>query len=159
MALYRPEKRRNSAAILRPWCIVTVSQGTGAAHPIHMSLKRFSIPLLLFLSACAVEPGYNRYELPAADSQPGDSAVAQLQESARQALERHDYQQAIEYLQRAIKIEPRNPYSWHYLGETYWQSGDYQRCAEMVERSFSYSEADDELDILNRRLRTLCLSG
>jgi Tfp pilus assembly protein PilF len=121
-----------------------------------MSLKRFSIPLLLFLSACAVEPGYNRYELPAADGQPGDSAVAQLQESARQALERHDYQQAVEYLQRAIKIEPRNPYNWHYLAETYWQSGDLRRCAEMADRAFSYSSEADGLDEQNRRLMDKC---
>jgi len=121
-----------------------------------MSLIRLSIPLLLLLSACAVDPGYNRYELPAAQNQPGESAVAQLQRNARQALERDDYQQAVEYLQRAIKIEPRNPYSWHYLAETYWLSGDLRRCAEMADRSFSYSSEEDELDELNRRLKDKC---
>lgn len=121
-----------------------------------MSLNRLSIPLLLFLSACAIEPGYNRYELPAAGNQPGDSAVVQLQRSAKQALERQDYRQAVEYLQRAIKIEPRNPYNWHYLAETYWLSGDLRRCAEMADRSFSYSDEGDELDELNRRLKEKC---
>jgi len=126
-----------------------------------MSLIRRVIPplLVLLLSCCAVEPGYNRYQLPDDRSQPGSSAVAELQQSARRALDDGDFRLAVEYLQRAIKIEPRNPYSWHYLGETYRRSGDYQRCAEMVERSFSYSEAGDDLDIPNRRLRTLCLAG
>jgi Tfp pilus assembly protein PilF len=110
----------------------------------------------LILSACAVEPGYNRYELPAAGSQPADSAVVQLQRNARRALERQDYQLAVDYLQRAIKIEPRNPYSWHYLAETYWLIGDLRRCAEMADRSFSYSSGEEELDELNRRLREKC---
>jgi len=126
-----------------------------------MSLIRRAIPplLALLVSGCAVDTGYNRYQLPEAQGQPGDSAVDELQRNARQALDNGEFQLAIEYLQRAIKIEPRNPYSWHYLAETYRRGGDYRRCAEMVERSFSYSEADEDLDILNRRLRTLCLSG
>ena len=121
-----------------------------------MPLKPFSILLLLLLSACAVEPVNNRYELPAAQAQPGESAVAQLQRKARTALEHDDYQQAVEYLQRAIKIEPRNPYSWHYLAETYWLKGDLRRCAEMADRSFSYSSEADELDEANRRLKEAC---
>ena len=63
---------------------------------------------------------------------------------------------AIEYLQRAIRIEPRNPYSWHFLGDTYRARGDYRRCLEMVERSYSYSEEGSELDAQNRRLRQIC---
>ncbi|MGD2170713.1 MAG: tetratricopeptide repeat protein [Gammaproteobacteria bacterium] len=123
-----------------------------------MPLKLSSILLLLLLSACAVEPAYNRYQLPAAEGQPGESAVAQLQREARAALERGDYQQAVEYLQRAIKIEPRNPYSWHYLAETYWLNGDLRRCTEMADRSFSYSSEADELDEANRRLKDQCQS-
>jgi Tfp pilus assembly protein PilF len=121
-----------------------------------MPLKLLSLLLLLLLSACAVEPAYNRYELPAAAGQPGESAVAQLQRKAREALEHSDYQQAVDYLQRAIKIEPRNPYSWHYLAETYWLSGDLRRCAEMADRSFSYSSEADRLDAANRRLKEQC---
>ena len=121
-----------------------------------MPLKPLSILLLLLLSACAVEPAYNRYELPAASNQPGESAVAQLQRKAREALDNGDYQQAVEFLQRAIKIEPRNPYSWHYLAETYWLKGDLRRCAEMADRSFSYSSETDRLDEANRQLKDLC---
>jgi len=121
-----------------------------------MPLKLLSILLLMLLSACAVEPAYNRYELPATAGQPGESAVVQLQRKAREALDQNDYQQAVEYLQRAIKIEPRNPYSWHYLAETYWLSGDLRRCAEMTDRSFSYSSETDKLDEANRRLKEQC---
>ena len=83
-------------------------------------------------------------------------AVAELQRNAREALGRQAYQQAIDLLQRAIKIEPRNPHSWHYLAETYWRSGDNLRCLEMVERSRSYSSSADDLEHANQRLREKC---
>ena len=127
-----------------------------------MSLIRIKslVILALILTACATGPRYNRYQLPAGQSQPGQQgAVAELQRNARQALERQAYQQAIDVLQRAIKIEPRNPHSWHYLAETYWRSGDSLRCLEMVERSRSYSSGADDLEHANQQLREKCQQG
>lgn len=126
-----------------------------------MSLIRIKglVILALVVTACAVEPRYNQYQLPAQQSQPGQGAVVELQRNAKAALQRQAYQQAVDYLQRAIKIEPRNPYSWHYLAETYWRSGDYRRCVEMVERSFSYSSSDDDLDHVNQQLKEKCQQG
>ena len=127
-----------------------------------MSLIRIKCLVIfaLVLAACATEPRYNRYQLPAGQSQPGQQgAVAELQRNARQALERQAYQQAIDLLQRAIKIEPRNPHSWHYLAETYWRSGDKPRCLEMVERSRSYSSSVDDLEHANQQLREKCQQG
>ncbi|MDH3388430.1 MAG: tetratricopeptide repeat protein [Gammaproteobacteria bacterium] len=115
--------------------------------------------LLLLISSCALEPKPNQYQLPVRPNQPGQGAVAELQRSASEALQRDAYQQAIDYLQRAIKIDPRNPHSWHYLAEVYWRSGDLRRCVEMVERSFSYSDSDDRLDRVNRQLRQKCQQG
>lgn len=121
--------------------------------------KIFLMALALMLTACTMEPVSNRYQLPAGQSQPGQSgAVAELQRSAKQALSRQAYQQAVDYLQRAIKIEPRNPLSWHYLAETYWRSGDPRRCLEMVERSFSYSSSADKLEDANQKLKARCES-
>ncbi len=117
------------------------------------------IVLAQWLASCAVEPAHNPYQLPADESQPGDSAVVELQQRARQALDGGDFRLSIEYLQRAIRIEPRNPYSWHYLGATYRASGDYRRCLEMIERSISYSDEGSDLDAPNRRLRQICQAG
>ncbi len=126
-----------------------------------MSLIRIKglVILALLVTACALEPRYNRYQLPAQQSMPSQGAVAELQRNARAALQRQAYQQAIDYLQRAIKIEPRNPRSWHYLAETYWRSGDLRRCVEMVERSFSYSRSADDLDHVNQQLKEKCQQG
>ena len=89
----------------------------------------------------------------------GEAAVVELQRAASQALEDRSYQQAVDYLQRAIKIEPRNPWSWYYLGQTYWRSGDNRRCLEMVERAFSYSGGDAKLEYVNQLLRQNCQQG
>ena len=115
--------------------------------------------LALIITSCALEPRYNRYQIPAGQTQSGQGAVAELQRSAKHALQRQAYQQAIDYLQRAIKIEPRNPHSWHYLARTYWRSGDYRRCVEMAERSLSYSNSEDDLGHANRQLREKCRQG
>ncbi len=113
--------------------------------------------LALLLAGCAHETAApNRYQQPAARTQPGQGAVAELQQQARSALERGAYAQARDYLQRAIRIEPRNPFSWHYLALSYRQGGDYARCFEMAERSFSYSQRSDGLDAANLQLIQAC---
>ena len=63
---------------------------------------------------------------------------------------------AIEALQRAIRIEPRNPYSWHYLARTYLGIGDLVRCQAMAQRSNGFSAVDDRLIEANKRLLNLC---
>lgn len=126
-----------------------------------MSLIRCGLlaVLLLQLAGCAPAPSSNRYQLPAGQVQPGQGAVDELQRRARQALEQQAYAQAVEYLQRAIRIEPRNALSWHYLARTYRSSGDFQRCMEMAQRSFSYSSGDEDLDAANRQLTESCQQG
>ena len=126
-----------------------------------MYLNRIPIALCIasWLAACAPQAPPNRYELSSTAEQPGDSAVAELQRNARAALERGEYSRAVAFLQRAIRIEPRNAHSWHYLAETYRQSGDYRRCAEMVERSHSYSVPGDGLERANLLLREQCRQG
>ncbi len=126
-----------------------------------MSLIRIKSLVLctLLLTACTLPPRHNEYQQPAEQESAGQGAVVELQRNARAALGRQAYQQAIDYLQRAIKIEPRNPHSWHYLAETYWRRGDYRRCVEMVERSFSYSDAADNLDLANHQLKEKCQQG
>jgi len=126
-----------------------------------MSLIRIEILVVLamLVGACGTARQYNQYQLPTNQSQPVQAAVVELQRNAKAALRRQAYPLAVEYLQRAIKIEPRNPHSWHFLAETYWRSGDYRRCLEMVERSFSYSGSADDLEHANQQLREKCQLG
>ena len=62
-------------------------------------------------------------------------------------------------LQRAIKIQPRNAWSWHYLAQTYWRDAQYDRCLAMIERSNSYGGYDDALTTANDRLKFRCLQS
>ena len=85
--------------------------------------------------------------------------VAELHRKAISAIHQDRYAQAVEYLQRAIKIEPRNAYSWHYLALTYWQSNQYGRCIDMINRSISYSSEQDDLERANAALLAQCGVG
>lgn len=124
-----------------------------------MPLIRFRIVLgALFgvLAACSSAPRDIPYEATAAPQPRVDGAVRQLQRDAIVAFDRGAYPRAVEQLQRALRIEPRNPLSWHYLAQTYWRSGDFARCIDMAQRSQSYAAGDPALDSINQRLLALC---
>ena len=91
-----------------------------------------------------------------ATSQAIPQAVIQLQNQALAAINEDQYSLATDYLQRAIKIQPRNAWSWHYLADIHWRQGQHERCVAMIERSEGYAGADKQLDSENVRLREQC---
>jgi tetratricopeptide (TPR) repeat protein len=91
-----------------------------------------------------------------AAAQTTPQAVIQLQNQALAAINESQYSLASDYLQRAIKIQPRNAWSWHYLADVHWRQGQHERCIAMIERSQSYAGADKQLDNENVRLREQC---
>jgi tetratricopeptide (TPR) repeat protein len=127
------------------------------------SMRRLTIVLLLlFTSACqAPEPPVdNRYQRAPENTesagQAPSSPVVQLQNQALAAINEDQYQLAIDYLQRAIKIQPRDPWSWHYLADIYWRKGQYDRCLAMIDRSSGYAVNDTALADANAELRAQC---
>jgi tetratricopeptide (TPR) repeat protein len=127
------------------------------------SLRRLAIVLLLlFSSACqGPEPAVdNRYQRAPENTesagQAPSSPVVQLQNQALAAINEDQYQLAIDYLQRAIKIQPRDPWSWHYLADIYWRKGQYDRCLAMIDRSSGYAVNDAALADANADLRARC---
>ncbi len=117
--------------------------------------------LLLFSSACqvpepAVDNRYQRAPESTASSQAPSSPVVQLQNQALAAINENQYQLAIDTLQRAIKIQPRDPWSWHYLADIYWRKGQYDRCLAMIDRSSGYAANDVALADANAELRAQC---
>lgn len=122
---------------------------------------RLALLILIAVSAgCAVpEPEQNRYQVESVASSVAAGPVTELQNQALTALNEDSYQQAINYLQRAIKIQPRNAWSWHYLAQIYWRSGDSDRCLAMIERSHSYGDGDDDLEDANDQLKVQCQQG
>ena len=127
----------------------------------HNSFVDTLKPGLLFFIIVIVSctgPGItpDRYQTASIASERTTGPVAELHRKAISAISHNLYPQAVEYLQRAIKIEPRNAFSWHYLAQTYWHSKQYGRCLEMIKRSISYSSDLDDLDRANSALITQC---
>ena len=127
------------------------------------NLPRLAIILLLLCSnACQVpEPAVdNRYQRAPENTSSADRAtsspVVQLQNQALAAINEDQYQLAIDTLQRAIKIQPRDPWSWHYLADIYWRKGQYDRCLSMIDRSSGYAANDAALADANANLRAQC---
>jgi len=123
--------------------------------------KRLLILIPLLLSACAVKPPpVERTETYHRPAQPKPKApapaVSSLQRKAIQLINAERYDDAIGYLQRAIKIDPRDARSWHYLAQAYWHKQDYPQCRAMVRRAMSYSQQNADLQKANRTLLQQC---
>ena len=110
----------------------------------------------LSLSACGVPIKQNRYQQLPLESDSYSGAVTELQQKAQQALDAQNAQLAIDYLERAIKIEPRNAMSWHYLAQSYYQLQRFEKCLAMLDRSMSYGYHSGSFDEASRELKLKC---
>ena len=82
--------------------------------------------------------------------------VRQLHNQALAAINEDEYALATDYLQRAIRIEPRNGWSWHYLADINWRRGQTDRCHDMLDRAEEYAGSDTALVDANRDMRERC---
>ena len=112
--------------------------------------------LLLVLSACADLP-LNASTGPAAGGEasiPGEvadpgtgsgsaAAVQELVASSRTSRASGDYAHAMADIERAIRIEPRNPYLWLELGEIHLSRDDPRQAAATARKAMSVAGADD----------------
>ena len=73
-----------------------------------------------------------------ADTSSGSAdAVNELVTSSRAAKATGDYVHALADIERAVRIEPRNPYLWIELGEIYLLQDDPRRAASMARKAMS----------------------
>lgn len=86
----------------------------------------------LLVSGCAVQP----VSLPSRESGVQRATLSLLDE-AEQALHAGNVLKAEEYLERAIRIEPRNPRVWHALARSRFQQGRYSQAIQMARKSNS----------------------
>ncbi|MFT5597794.1 MAG: putative Zn-dependent protease [Urechidicola sp.] len=138
-------------------------------HPVRInlvSIKATNIGLILlsFLAASCSVPTINTNQYQGevttekSSNQASNGPVLELQRLATSALNQQQYDRSVNYLQRAIKIEPRNAHTWHYLAKSYWHKKNYPQCLDMIQRSYSYSTVEDDLDRANDALKTQCLA-
>lgn len=119
-------------------------------------MRRLLFVVLFGLSACADLP-LNSPPGPATGgsaSAPQDEAEAETKSGSAEAVQElvtssrtsragGDYAHALADIERAIRIEPRNPYLWLELGEIHLSRDDPRQAAAMARKAVSVAGADD----------------
>lgn len=90
--------------------------------------------LTLLLSGCQMAEVRT---IPPPEPQPAAVAppTAPLLASAQQSLARNDLDGAEGYLERAIRLDSRNPLLWHTLAQTKFRQGDYPQTIQLCRRA------------------------
>ena len=83
----------------------------------------------------------------------GSMTVGELQTAADEARNQKDYEQAIEYLQIAIRKEPKNELLYNKMGMTKWKKGDPRSARSDFQRATKlnpkYAEAFNNIGALD----------
>ena len=117
--------------------------------------------LLAFLAAaiagCAtVVPGPGQAPEPAPFPEPAarteNLAIAALMDGARADAAAGRLTNAAASLERALRIEPRNPRLWQELARVRLKQGDYAQAESTAARSNSWAGGDNQLRAENWRL-------
>ena len=119
---------------------------------------KHALALLALLAGCAavpqpaIEPAGAPAPAPAPAARVESIAVASLLHSARSDTEAGQLASAAASLERAIRIEPRNPRLWHELARVRLKQGDYAQAESVAARSNSWAGGDNALRAENWRL-------
>ena len=79
-------------------------------------------------------------------------AIAGLMDSARKDASSGKLGSAAASLERALRIEPRNPRLWHELAVIRLRQADYTQAENLAARSNTYAGADADLRAANQRV-------
>jgi hypothetical protein len=122
-------------------------------------------PLLVFLAGCAAQqpaPVETPTSPPAAPppiasvpppaTRSENQAVAGLMESAKKDASSGKLGSAAASLERALRIEPRNPRLWHELAQVRLRQADYTQAESLAARSNTYAGNDPELRAANQKI-------
>jgi tetratricopeptide (TPR) repeat protein len=88
--------------------------------------------------------------LPAYSPRTGPAKALYL--NAEQALARGEREQAEMLIERALRIEPRNPHYWHTLARIKYAQGDSSQAIQLCRKSTSLAGGEPQLIELNNRL-------
>jgi predicted Zn-dependent protease len=117
---------------------------------------KYLLVLAAILGGCATvqtpAPVSEPVPAPAPAAPIGSPAVVSLVTSARTDAEAGRLVQAAASLERALRIEPRNPHLWQELARVRLKQGDYAQVESVAARSNSWAGADSRLRAENWRL-------
>jgi Tfp pilus assembly protein PilF len=81
-----------------------------------------------------------------------NSAVLALVDGARADATAGKFGTAAASIERALRIEPKNPYLWHELARIHFQQGDWVQAESHAARSNSFAGGNKPLRAANWRL-------
>jgi Tfp pilus assembly protein PilF len=81
-----------------------------------------------------------------------NTAVLELVQVARADVDAGRVPNAVASLERALRIEPKNPRLWQELARVRLKEGDYAQAENLAARSNSWAGSDNELRAENWRL-------
>jgi Tfp pilus assembly protein PilF len=102
------------------------------------------------LAACATLAPPERPEPPAVASE--NNAVLALAKNAREDMSAGRLGGAAANLERALRIEPRNPMLWHELARVNLHQGQANQAAQFAGKSNSFAGDNEQLRAANWRL-------
>ena len=82
---------------------------------------------------------------PATDAPAMSSAAAALQEEAAVATRNGDHARAAALLERALRVEPRNPRLWYELAMVHYAQDDYAQAEQLALRANGFASNQPEL--------------
>src|SRR5713226_6905200 len=118
---------------------------------------RIHLALAALLAGCAtVVPAPGTAPAPVPEQAPASRtehlAIAGLLDGARADAASGRLANAAASLERALRIEPRNPRLWHELAGVRLKQGDYAQAESLAARSNTWVGNDSELRAANVRL-------
>jgi len=125
-------------------------------------MKLAFLLLVILVAGCATAPGPApepapepappMEPLPEAQQRRENIAIAGLMESARADSAAGRLANAAASLERALRIEPRNPRLWQELARVRLKQGEYAQAENLAARSNSWAGSDSALRSENQRL-------
>jgi Tfp pilus assembly protein PilF len=114
-------------------------------------MKRLALAFVM-LAGCATAPepetppaGTPAPAAPAAEQPRENVAIAGLMDSARADAAAGRLPNAAASLERALRIEPRNPRLWQELARVRLRQGDYTQAESLAQRSNTWGGTDNRL--------------
>ena len=115
----------------------------------EMKFLPFVLLVALGAGCAAVPPGFEPEPPPPVSE---NIAVAKLMEGARADIESGELSRAAAALERALRIEPRNPRLWQELARLRLRQGDYGQAESLAARSNSWAGDERRVRVANWRL-------
>ena len=115
---------------------------------------RCILALVVILGGCAIvqDPALESAPAPVPAPAIENAAIASLMDGARSDVAVGRLANAAASLERALRIEPRNPRLWQELARVRLMQGEYAQAESVAARSNSWAGGDNRLRAENWRL-------